>query len=102
MEHVWYQPPAAPPADAKSEPPELLGARDLWTALDDGITTRQGVEMQNEFRLLAYRTASSKQAPELLLANWRWKMPLWTAADRTEFWEIVQKAYLGRTGQLSK
>ena len=102
MEHVWYKPPVVPPANPKVEQPELLGARDLWAALDDGITTRQGVEMQNEFRLLAYRTASSEQAPEPLLANWRWKMPLWTAEDRTEFWEIVQKAYLGRTGQLSK
>ena len=100
MEHVWYKPPAVPPVDAKGEPPDLLGARDLWTALDDAITMKQGVEMQNEYRLLAYRAALTEHAPEPLLANWRWKMPWWTADDRTNFWGTVQKAYLGRTGQL--
>jgi hypothetical protein len=102
MEHVWYKAPDVPPVGAKGEPPGLLGARDLWTALDDAITMRQGVEMLNEFRLQAYRAGLSEHAPEPLLANWRWKMPLWTADDRTEFWETVQKAYVGRTEQVSK
>jgi hypothetical protein len=102
MEHVWYKPPAVPPVDPKGEPPELLGARSLWTALDDAITMKQGVEMQNEYRLLAYRTALDEHAPEPLLANWRWQMPLWTPDDRKVFSETMQKAYLGRTGQPTK
>jgi hypothetical protein len=102
MEHVWYTPPGAPPVDVQGEPPRLLAAHDLWTALDDAITMREGVEMQNEFRLQAYRTALSENADEPLLATWRWKMPLWTADDRIEFWETVQKAYIGRTGQFLK
>jgi hypothetical protein len=100
MEHVWYKPPVVPPADVKADPPDLLGARDLWTALDNAITNKQGVEMQNECRLLAYRAALSENAPEPLLANWRWRMPLWTADDRAEFWDTVQKAYLGRTAPI--
>jgi hypothetical protein len=97
MEHVWYKPPVVPPADVKADPPDLLGARGLWTALDNVITNKQGVEMQNEYRLLAYRKALSENAPEPLLANWRWRMPLWTADARAEFWNTVEKAYLGRT-----
>jgi sugar lactone lactonase YvrE len=102
MEHVWYKPPDVPPVNAKGEPPGLLAARELWTAVDDAITMRQGVELLTEFRLQAYRAGLSEHAPEALLANWRWKMPLWTADDRTEFWQTVQKAYVGRTEQLPK
>ena len=96
MEHVMYQAPAVPPVDAKGEAPGLLAARDLWAALDDTVTNRQNIEVLTEFRLEAFRTAFLEHAPEPLLANWRWKMPLWTANDRTEFWETVQKAYIGR------
>jgi len=102
MEHVMYQAPAVPPVDARGEPPALLAARDLWTALDEAITTEQGIEMLNELRLEALRTALLEHAPEPLLANWRWKMPLWTASERTEFLETVQKAYLGRKKQPPK
>ena len=98
MEHVRYQPPPVPPVEAKGESPGLLAARDLWAALDDAVATKQGVEMVTEFRLEAYRTALIEQAPERLLANWRWKMPLWTPADRNEFSEVMKIAWDVRGG----
>jgi sugar lactone lactonase YvrE len=100
MEHVWYEPPPVPALNASNEPADLLEARDLWNALDNAITSRQGVERLNEYRLLAYRTALSEKAPEALLFNWRWQMPIWTAEDRTDFWDTVQKAYLMRSGKM--
>jgi hypothetical protein len=90
MEHVFYKPPAVPPVDVKGEPPGLLAARGLWSALDDALTTKQGIEMQNELRLQSYRVAANEHAAPALLSNWRWKMPLWTPEDRAEYVEAMQ------------
>lgn len=90
MEHVRYQPPHVPLVDAKGEPPGLLAARGLWSALDDALTTKQGIEMQNELRLQSYRVAANEHAAPALLSNWRWKMPLWTPEDRAEYVEAMQ------------
>ena len=98
MAHVRYQAPPVPPVNSNGEPPRLLAARDLWTALDDAVATKKGAEMLNELRLEAYRAAMVAAPPEPLLANWRWKMPLWIPEDRSEFSEVMKIAWEMRTG----
>ena len=58
---------------------------------------KDGVAMQNEFRLAAYQAALAADAPTSLLANWRWKMAWWTPADRQAHYEILRTAFDKRT-----
>ena len=102
MEHTKYDAPKVPPADPSQESPELLKARELWAALDNAYAVKDGVAMQDEFRLAAYQTALAANAPTNLLANWRWKMPWWTPTDRQEQHEILKTAYDKRTEMVRK
>jgi hypothetical protein len=71
--------------------------RELWTALDTAYAVKDGVALQGPFRLAAYQTALTQNAPYDLLYNWRWKMPWWLPEDRTELYDTLQKAYTLRT-----
>jgi len=102
MEHTWYDAPTVPPADPAHETPELLKARELWSALDTAYAVPNGVAMQDEFRLAAYQAALAANAPTNLLANWRWKMAWWTPEDRKEQHEILKTAYDKRTDMVKK
>jgi len=98
MDKTRYDAPRVPPADPAQETPELLKARELWTALDTAYAVPNGVAMQDEFRLAAYQTALAANAPTNLLANWRWKMAWWTPEDRQAQHELLKTAFDRRNG----
>ena len=102
MEHTFYFAPTVPPADPARETPELLKARELWSALENAYAVKPGVAMQNEFRLAAYQAALAAHAPADLLTNWRWKMAWWTPEDRQEQHATLKAAYEKRTEMVRK
>ncbi len=102
MEHTFYFAPKVPPADPTRETPELLKARELWTALDTAYMLPAGVALENEFRLAAYQSALAANAPSNLLTNWRWKMARWTPEDREEQHATLKAAYEKRTEMVRK
>ena len=75
----------------------LKAAVKLWQAMDEDLekssTNLRQISTQSQWRLLSYRAASSKSAPNDLLANWRYALKLWTDADRKEFDSRMQQAH---------
>ncbi len=67
----------------------ITAARALWSALDSALGSEGGSAVQTRDRVLAYRAALAAQASPALLANWRWSLCLWTAADRAEFNRVM-------------
>lgn len=102
MEDVRYGAPDVPAPDHKGEQDAITDARALWKTLDDAYTSMAGVKNQYEMRLSAYRAAVRAHAPELLLANWRWKMLWWTTVEREQFLKVVQKAYAARQATVKR
>ena len=56
---------------------QLSAAVALWSAA--------GTDGDQRLQVMAYRAAIDAAAPEALLAAWRWKLRLWTPADRAAF-----------------
>ena len=89
MMEVECKPPEMPPADAMADSvreilaPILIGPENLPTA----------ASMNMADRVLRYRAAKEAGAPDNVLGNLRWSLPLWTAADRTVWNETVTKGY---------
>ena len=86
-----YAPPAVP-LSAPKEADTLTAARALWSALE-AAQGRSGSEtVQTRGRVLAYRAALAAQAPDALLANWRWHLSLWSQADHADFDRAMSEA----------
>jgi hypothetical protein len=43
-------------------------------------------------RFQALRAAQAANAPEVLQANWRWNLALWTEGDRREWARVMAQA----------
>ena len=81
MGTVDYGPPAVPKASPlPGTPPAsaaVVGAAQaLWSALDRKVDDAGAVALQQPYRLLAYRAVAAGNHAPVLLANWRWKLPL--------------------------
>jgi hypothetical protein len=82
MNGVHYAPPPANPVPLSGRASE---AEALWATLNTAYGASAGAEMQVPDRLLAYRALAASHGPASVLANWRWSLRLWTAADLGEF-----------------
>ena len=78
MNGVHYDPPAV---GAVPKTAAASAAMALWKSLDG----YEDVQAQEADQVLAYRALASSGASPALLANWRWKLGLWTADDRAGF-----------------
>jgi len=87
-----YQEPT-PPTDADKKRAEVVkAARALWDASDAAMDKQDGAKWQWQARLSAYRAAQANGASNVLLENWRWKMPLWIASDRAQWNDAMKRA----------
>jgi len=77
----------------KPVPQSIVAARALWAELDKEETNASAVPLQYRYRLLAYRAISGAADLSALQANWRWKLHLWTEADRQKFEETMAEAH---------
>ena len=81
-------------ATSETDEKQLSAARHLWAALDASQAHfKSSVTVQWPYRLFAYRTALACGAPEAMLAAWRWKLDLWTPADRKRFEDTMDSAH---------
>lgn len=87
--HITYQRPGMPVLIPGQTDTAILAARDLTSHLDNHAGEASTWLLQEPFRLLAYRAALQARASPDLLANMRWKLPVWTAADRAEFTQTM-------------
>jgi len=90
------KPPVLTPAEqeqTKHRSEVIASARTLWSALDACWDKPGGVSLQWPYRLLAYRAIVSADAPDVLQANWRWALRLWTQKDREQFKEVMEQAH---------
>jgi hypothetical protein len=80
--------------DAQVKPPAMEGqaknaavraAGEVWGKLDEGWGREDAVPLQRAYRMLALRLAAEQGGEAALLANWRFALPLMTAADHEEF-----------------
>jgi hypothetical protein len=61
--------------------------------LDTAYTWGNSAGLQHPYRIMAYRTALAAGAPPALLANWRWKLALWSTEERTQFGQVMAQAW---------
>ncbi len=85
-----YQAPREPTDEDKARAKVVQAARTLWDAAEAALSKQGGAELNWRARVMAYRAAAANDAPAKLLENWRWKMPLWTPADRAQ-WDADMK-----------
>jgi hypothetical protein len=91
LQGLNYAPPPIP-APRAGESELLQAARELWQALD-AASDPSAAAAQRAGRVLAYRAAAAAGGADLaLLANWRWKLPLWTDADRAEWNRVMAES----------
>ncbi len=88
MGNTTYAPPAAAAPAGLRTP-----ATALWATLDSGWGRPEALPAQVPGRLLAYRAALADGAPPDVLAGWRWRLPLWTSADRAGFNAAMAQAW---------
>jgi hypothetical protein len=89
-----YSAPDEPAAFALGN--TTAAARDLWLALDAAYAQPSSAAWQRSYRTLAYRAAATEQSPDWLLGRWRWRLALWTDADRQQFTATMGRAALER------
>lgn len=90
------KPPVPTPAEqerAKHQREVIASARALWSALDACWDKQSSVSFQWPYRLLAYRAIVNADALDVLQANWRWALRLWTQKDRQQFKEVMEQAH---------
>ncbi len=107
MGEVQYHP--FPVSDVSNLSTTQKIAADLWQQMDEAYLQQTGVALQNPYRLLAYRAvtkvAQSKDPSQTaalsnLADNWRWRLKMWTAEDRTKFQEVMKAGYQSRLAQI--
>lgn len=103
MDNVTYAAPTLLPAAQNLSAKWSETARaavQFWAALD-GAYSLKAAPLQRPYRLLAYRALIATPPPSgmapayaSLTANWRWRLPLWDAAQRDEFKAATNRSYL--------
>ena len=82
------------PTPAEMEVRKIVSsARGLWNQLDRSLDMKGIAVIQRQEGILAYRTIINQKGTEILAANWRWNLHLWTSDDRSRFEEVTKKAY---------
>ncbi len=102
MGDVTYNPPAINSLQLVQTLPDVEAARQLWLALDNAVGRESPVINSEAFqsigRMLAYRAVAAtnptgNSVTAVLLANWKWRLKLWSAEDRQQFEEVMAQAY---------
>jgi len=70
----------------------VQAARRLWNALEEKQGTREAALQGWTLSFQALRAAQSAKAPQVLEANWRWKLALWTPEDRKQWAQMMAQA----------
>lgn len=70
----------------------VAAARRLWNAVEEKQGTREAALQGWALRFQALRAAQTADAPQVLGANWRWKLALWTPQDRSQWAQIMAQA----------
>lgn len=83
----------APPAYTPLQDTTNQAAQGLWTTLDKAQAQAGGETLAERGRVLAYRALFHSQASPAQRENWRWALPLWTAADQANFAQIMAQAW---------
>jgi hypothetical protein len=91
---VHYDPPPAPDLSSASE--AVQAAARIWEAGERLLSTNLAAASETTpARVMAYRAALDGGADGVLLANWRWWLRLWTAADRQEYGQVMGQMWEG-------
>jgi hypothetical protein len=94
MGNIHYQPPATP--DISGDSDGVKSAMDIWKQIDTAYRAASpNVDGRHEWIVQCYRLAAASGAPDALLVNWRWSLPLWTTAERAEWVKTMQDAFEG-------
>ncbi len=70
----------------------VAAARRLWNAVEEKQGTREAALEGWALRFQALRTAQAANAPQVLAANWRWKLALWMPEDRRQWAQMMAQA----------
>ena len=71
----------------------LSTASGLWDTLADSFDRKGVTGLQFPLRIAAYRAAAAGDAPDALLATWRWQMGIWTKEDRDAYEKAMAAAF---------
>jgi len=82
---VDYSPPTVDNAITKNVSISVQTGNKVWSVLNTTANSLPKLFVQQPYRLLDYRAAHASGAPSELLANWRWRMNIWTDEDRHQF-----------------
>ena len=80
---VDYCPPPMPSGSPVA--PAILS---LWRAAKHSF-----INLRQYARFMAYRYAMTHHAPAALLTRWRWRLDLWTPADRQLFDKMMNQGF---------
>ncbi len=83
----------APPAYVLLQDGDNQAAQGLWTILDKAHAQAGGEMLAERGCILAYRALFYSQASPAQRENWHWALPLWTAADQTNFARSMAQAW---------
>ena len=86
------------PAPKGAENATVTAARVAWQRLDDAAPDANNWQQRHQL----LRAAEATGADESLLANWRWRLGLWTDADRAEFAATMARIEAKRVEQKAK
>ncbi len=78
--------------EEKAKERVVAAARRLWNAVEAKQGTREAALEGWALRFQALRTAQAADAPQVLEANWRWKLAVWTPQDRADWAKMMAQA----------
>jgi len=91
MGDVVYNPPGW--SMPKMATKDMMLTETLWNILDNAYDKEENHLIQRQYRVAAYRTALSEEAPRKLQEHWRWKLGIWKKEDRDKFDNKVAAAF---------
>jgi hypothetical protein len=85
-----YNPPAIDIGDF-----DPTAATQAWDALDAAAGSTAAMLVNRKLRILSYRAVLAGPPLPNVLPNWRWRLRLWSPADRDVFKQTMEKAWAG-------
>jgi hypothetical protein len=97
-----YDPPAITPQLLGAPSSRLHLASELWELSAKQSEVTLTWRLSSFYGRMAFRVAAGDGAPNKVLANWRWRLRLWTPEDRDSFAQTMArgwKAFLAHNPQ---
>ena len=88
----YCPPPISTGPSGSSGSPVIPAIVSLWHVAKRSFGT-SGVNIRQYARFMVYRYAVAHHAPSALLARWRWRLDIWTPADRLLFDKMMNKGF---------